>query len=88
MKIPLINLFQMVILPSPPPDLPKFDRAPGNDPVSHVDAYAIACIKFLPYDNIMLKLFLRNLIGEALKLFYWFPEEYVSTFQQMVDLFI
>jgi len=88
MKSPLIKLVQMAILPSPPLELPKFDGAPRSDPVSHIDAYAIACVEYLPYDNIMLKIFLRTLIGEALKWFYRLLEEYISTFQHMVDLFI
>ena len=81
MKSPLIKPVQMAILPSPPPELPKFDGVPGSDPVSHIDAYAIACVEYLPYDDIMLKLFLRTLIREALKWFYRFPEESISSFQ-------
>jgi len=78
----------MDILPSPLPELPKFYRALGSDPESHIDAYAITCVKYLPYDDIMLKLFSRTLMGEALKWFYRFFEESISTFQQMLDLFI
>ena len=76
MKSPLIKTVQMAILPSPPPELPKFDGAPGSDPVSHINAYAIACIEYLPYDDIILNLFLRTLIGEALKWLYQLPEEF------------
>ena len=57
MKSPLIKLIQMAILPNPPLDLPKFDGAPGSDSVSHIDTYAIACVEYLPYDDIMLNLF-------------------------------
>ena len=88
MKIPLIKPVQMVILPSPPPELPKFNGAPGSDPVSHIDAYVIACVEYLPYDDIMLNLFLRTFTREALKWFYRLPEESISTSQQMVNFFI
>ena len=70
MKIPLIKPIQMAILPSPPSELPKLIGAPRNDLVSYIDAYAIVCVKYLPCDDIMLKLFLRTLIGKALKWFY------------------
>ena len=80
MKSPLVKLVQMAILSSPPPELPKFDRAPGSDLVSHIDVYAIAYVEYLPYDDIMLKLFSRNLTRLALKWLYHFPEESISTF--------
>ena len=70
MKSPLIKPVQMAILSSPPLELPKFNGDLGSDPVSHISAYAITCVKYLPYDDIMLNIFLRTLIGEALKWFY------------------
>ena len=70
----------MALLPFPTLELPKFDGALGSELVSHVDAYAKTCIKYLPYDDIMLKMFLQILIGEALKWFYRFLEESISTF--------
>jgi len=57
MKSPLAKIVQMALLPSPTLDLPKFDGAPGSNPVSHIDTYAIAYVKYLPYDDIMLKMF-------------------------------
>ena len=81
MKIPLVKTIQMDLLPSPTPELPKFDGAPGSDLISHIDAYATAYVEYLPYDDIMLKIILRTLTGEALKWFYRLPEESISTFQ-------
>ena len=81
MKIPLVKIVQMSLLPSPTPKLPKFDGAPSSDPISHIDAYAIACVKYLPYDDIMLKMFPQTLTEEALKWLYRLVEESISTFQ-------
>jgi len=79
-KIPLVKPVQMAILPNSPLELPKFAGAPGRNLVSHIDDYAIACVKYLPYDEIMLKIFPRTLIEEALKGFYRLPKESISTF--------
>lgn len=37
MKIPLVKTIQMALLPSPTPELPKFDGSLGSDPISHID---------------------------------------------------
>jgi len=80
-KNPITPTLILIVLPIPLLDLPKFDGTTGYDPTSHIDAFSLSYIDYMHQNEIVLRLFPRTLIGEALKWFYQLPEGSISTFQ-------
>jgi len=60
----------LIVIPSLILKLPKFDGFIGSDLASHIDAFAISYVDFMHQDKIVLRLFPRYLVDEALKWFY------------------
>jgi len=78
----------LVVLPVPLPNLPKFDGAARSDPSSHIDSFTHAFTDYMHHDEVVLRLFPRTLGGEAVKWFNQLHEGSITTFQQLVDLFV
>lgn len=47
----------MALLPNPLLKLPKFVRSFSIDPTGRMDAYALSCDEYIPYDELVLKIF-------------------------------